>query len=143
MATATQDDVTGGVREVSWRVSMLHKPTHREACISWWSDPAEDEDFDALDPEFADDEPTTILFPQTLHRFALLLEIGLAGASMMVDELPEDDAVVWFRLDGDRPGQWAEADIVEATTTARGPHILRIAFRDACPFPILREAIWG
>ena len=77
------------------------------------------------------------------HHFALLVDISRVGASLVTDRSPEEGTHVWLRLEADWLGEWTEARVVGVTTTARGPDLVRLAFRAPCSPETLRAAIWG
>ncbi len=119
------------------RRATRYEPTRREACLSWWDLPADlPADLDgADDADGPDAEPH--------HHFALLLDISQTGASVALDEIPDADSEVWLRLEGESVTEWSSANVVGVTSTARGPHLVRLAFQSPCPFETLRAAVCG
>ena len=81
--------------------------------------------------------------PESHQTFALLLDISQTGAAVALDMIPDVDQGVWLRLEGESLTDWTEADVVGITTTIRGPHLVRLAFRGPCPFETLRAAVCG
>jgi hypothetical protein len=119
----------------SQRYATRYEPTQRDACLAWWNVPANGDRILVDEQEPFETEPQ--------HYFALLLDISHTGASVALDCVPDDEAGVWLRLEGDRLSEWTEADIVGVTTSARGPHLIRLAFRTPCPFETLIAAVCG
>jgi hypothetical protein len=129
--TALAESPTDSLR----RYSTRYEPTRRDACLSWWEAGAEPE-ATAIDSESPDE-------PEAEQQFALLLDISQTGASIALDRVPRPENGVRLRLEGESLGEWTEAEVVGVTTTARGPHLVRLAFRAPCPFETLRAAIFG
>lgn len=119
------------------RYSTRYEPTHREACLCW-SDSSEETC--ATEPGSASQREPEV---DGETQFALLLDISLTGASIALDRVPRMEGGVWFRLDGECLTEWAEAEVVGITTSKRGPHLVRLAFRAPCPFETLRSAVCG
>src|SRR4051794_8351809 len=106
----------------SLRFAPRHEPIQRDASLAWWDSSVEGE---------------------AHHHFALLLDISQGGASLATDRVPDAEASVWLRLDGDPSTSWTEARVVQVTTTALGPHLVRLAFRGPFPYESLRIAVCG
>jgi hypothetical protein len=119
----------------SRRYATRYEPARRDACLAWWETASKDAD--RLD-ECPDSPPL-----ESHHHFALLLDISHTGASVALDQVPREEAGVWLRLEGEETTGWTEADVVGVTTTARGPHLVRLAFRAPCDFETLRAAVCG
>ena len=117
------------------RYATRYEPTRRDACLSWWEASAEAEGDSDQGDETGEFEPR--------HHFALLLDISHTGASIALDQVPEVESDVWLRLEGESITDWSQADVVGVTTTTRGPHLVRLAFRAPCPFETLRAAVCG
>ncbi len=119
------------------RYATRYEPTRRDACLAWWKR-------SGLNDMPIDAEP---LANRTVHdarrHFALLLDISHTGASVALDEIPEEDAGVWLRLEGEEMTEWTEARVVGMTITNRGPHLVRLLFRSPCAFETLRAAVCG
>ena len=143
MMVSMRVDGTVRVRSSLPPDSAMHEPVVREACLAWGGDPGELEADGDFDPEATREFSDVIRFDRIRQGFALLLEIGLAGATVVVDEVPEADRNLSFHLDDRRAGGWIGAEVVGVTPTPRGPHLVRLAFRDGCPFETLRAAICG
>jgi hypothetical protein len=104
------------------RLGHRYERVRREASLAWWDPSAGGE---------------------AHHHFALLLDISHGGASLATDRVPDPDASVWLRLDGDPSTSWTEARVVQVTTTTIGPHLVRLAFRGTLPYESLRIAVCG
>ncbi len=117
------------------RIATRYEPTRRDACLSWWETYSESSAEPIIDENPDEAEPR--------HHFALLLDISHTGASVALDEVPEEDSDVWLRLEGESVTDWSQANVVGVTTTSRGPHLVRLAFRSPCPFETLRAAVCG
>jgi hypothetical protein len=143
MVTACVREELDETRRFMLRDSARHEPVQRGAYLAWWCETDEVETADAFDPEATAEFDPADLGPRSHQVFALLLDISASGARVVVDRVPEDRHPLWFRLDGDPSAEWAEAHIVGSTTTPRGPHIVRLAFRAKCPYQTLREAVCG
>jgi hypothetical protein len=117
------------------RYATRYEPSRRDACLAWWE----------LAPELehgpcrADGAEE----PASRQEFALLLDISHMGASVALDLAPVEGHGVWLRLEGDCLTEWSEAEVVGVTTTSRGPHLVRLAFRAPCPFETLKAAVCG
>jgi len=81
--------------------------------------------------------------PKTSRQFALLLDISQTGALIALDRVPSAREGVWLGLEGEANTDWTPAEVVGVTTTPRGPHLVRLAFRSPCPFETLRAVICG
>jgi hypothetical protein len=101
-----------------------------------WGDSSFGHESEAVSPDGSTD-------PRARRLFALLLDISQTGASIALDCVPCSGDGVWLRLEGESVTEWALAEVVDVTTTTRGPHLVRLAFRQACPFEILQAAICG
>jgi hypothetical protein len=121
--------------EASQRYATRYEPSQRDACLAWWNHPG------AGDRILIDEQEPAVVEAQ--HQFALLLDISHTGASVALDRVPDDESGVWLRLEGDRLSEWSEAEVVGITTSARGPHLVRLAFRTPCPFETLIAAVCG
>lgn len=75
-------------------------------------------------------------------RHALILDVSLRGASITADEVPETERV-WICLDGPTPTDWIEARVVGVVRTRMGPHKLRLAFENQCPYAFFKAAVYG
>jgi hypothetical protein len=104
------------------RVATRFEPVQRDACLAWWE---------------------TLADGEAHHQFALLLDISRGGASLATDRIPDREASIWLRLDGDPSTSWTEATVVGVTETATGPHLVRLAFRSPFSYEILRTAVCG
>jgi hypothetical protein len=104
------------------RLATRFEPIQRDASLAWWD---------------------SSIAGEAHHHFALLLDISHSGASLATDEIPDHDANVWLRLDGDGATGWTEARVVAVTTTAIGPHLIRLAFRGPFSFESLRTVVCG
>jgi hypothetical protein len=104
------------------RQANRYEPIHRDARLAWW-DPSVD--------------------GEAHHHFALLLDISHGGASLATDRVPDTEANVWLRLDGDPSPRWTEARVVGVTRTTIGPHLVRLAFRGPFSYEVLRNAVCG
>ncbi len=133
MLTITDQQLAQSSPHTVRRYSTRYEPTHRDARL-FWHESSEGEiecppgPGDSIEPE---------------SQFALLLDISLTGASIVLDRVPGLDWGVWFRLEGECETDWAEAEIVGVTTSTQGPHLVRLAFRAPCPFETLRSAVCG
>jgi hypothetical protein len=78
---------------------------------------------------------------QSRRLFALLLDISQTGASIALDRLPPPSDEVWLRFEGEGGNDWNEARVVGVETTTSGPHLVRLAFRDPCPFETMLGVI--
>jgi hypothetical protein len=112
-----------------------YEPSRNEARLSW-----RDSGF-VNESARADPEPSTELAAPQL--FALLLDISQTGAAIALDRVFRSGEGVWLRLEGQDSTNWTAAEVVGVTTTTRGPHLVRLAFRSPCPFETLRAAILG
>ena len=104
------------------RLAHRYEPIQRDASLAWWDSSVEG---------------------QAHLHFALLLDISHGGASLATDRVPDAGASVWLRLDGEPSTGWAEARVVAVTTTAIGPHLVRLAFRGPFSHEALRTAVCG
>jgi hypothetical protein len=121
--------------QVSYRqYATRYEPARRDACLAWRK---------KLRNEIRSEDQAAPTVQAAFPHFALLLDISQTGASVALDEIPEEDAGVWLRLEGDDMTEWTEARIVGMTITNRGPHLVRLAFRDPCAFETLRAAVCG
>ena len=140
MPTITRDHPDEGRRGPSRRYATRYEPTRRDACLAW-REAAGARGPDERGPDPGDPEVLEADGPR--HHFALLLDISHTGAALALDLVPQPEACVWLRMEGDCLTAWTEAEVVGVTTTRRGPHLVRLAFRAPCPFETLKAAICG
>ena len=74
---------------------------------------------------------------------AWLLEIGQGGAALTADEAPPPGRQVCVRLAEDAGSDWLPAKVVAVSRRWRGPHLVRLAFRDDCPWDVFKAALFG
>ncbi len=106
-----------------------YEPCRNDACLAW------EEQAPEPGPESGDQECRRL--------FALLLDISQTGAVVALDKVPHPKDGVRLGLEGDQLDHWTEAEVVGVTTSPRGPHLVRLAFRNPCPFETLMAAICG
>jgi hypothetical protein len=116
------------------QTATRYEPARRDVCLAWWEKLAGNRaPVDGIDPAMGDSP----------RHFALLLDISHTGASVALDEIPDDDADIWLRLEGEDSAEWLEAMVVGMTITRRGPHLVRLEFRVPCAFETLRAVVCG
>ncbi len=71
------------------------------------------------------------------------MDVSLGGSSIASSDLPPEDRPVWIRLDGPAPTDWVEASVLGVSTLGRGPHHVRVAFREHCPYDFFKAAVSG
>jgi PilZ domain len=135
MEPMTQEDTSTPSRPVFQPRATRYETCRHDACLSW-EDSSIGHESEAVFPDSSTD-------PMTRRLFALLLDISQTGASIALDRVPSSGDGVWLRLEGEIVTEWAPAQVVDVTTTTRGPHLVRLAFRQLCPFEILQAAICG
>jgi hypothetical protein len=116
------------------RYATRYEPARRDACLAWW---------EGSTPSGVVDDPIEPTVHEARRHYALLLDISHTGASVALDEIPDDSTGLWLRLEGEEITEWTEARVVGMTTTNRGPHLVRLAFRAPCAFETLRSAVCG
>ena len=72
-----------------------------------------------------------------------LRDISLSGASAVTKTPPPDSAPVWLRLNDPAQPDWVEAKVIAVTTRFRGPTLVRMKFREPCPYDFFKAAIRG
>jgi hypothetical protein len=126
--STSQESTQSSVAQYRPRATR-YEAGRNEACLAW------QEQGSQPTPESADLE--------TRRHFALLIDISQTGASIALDRIPHPADGVKLRLDGNQVEDWTEAEVVGVTTTPQGPHLVRLAFRNPCPFETLLAAICG
>lgn len=106
-----------------------YEPCQNDACLSWI--------------EAGDGDPDPSPGREVRRLFALLLDISETGAAIALDRVPRSNDVVRLRFQAEGGGDETEAVVVGVTTTNRGPHLVRLAFRTPCTFETLRGVICG
>jgi hypothetical protein len=135
MKTVVPEEVTEFFRDSFKPRATRFEPCRNDACLTWR------ESGSSLESETINaDNPVA---PDAEHLFALLIDISQTGASIALDRVPQAAEHVWLRLEGDGHPDWAEAQVVGVTTTSRGPHLVRLAFRNPCPDETLLATICG
>jgi hypothetical protein len=121
------------------RLATRYEPMQRDACLSW----GESVLGTLIDPETGTTERSGSSDPVVQSQFALLLDISHTGARIALDRVPRQGKGVRLGLEGIPLSDWTDAEVVDVTSTTRGPHVLRLAFRSPCPFETLEAAVCG
>ena len=72
-----------------------------------------------------------------------LRDISLSGASAETRTPPPDSAPIWLRLNNPAQPDWVEAKVIAITTRFWGPALVRMKFRESCPYEFFKAAIQG
>ena len=72
-----------------------------------------------------------------------LRDISLSGASAVTRTPPPDSAPIWLRLNDPAQPDWVEAKVIAITTRFWGPALVRMKFREPCPYEFFKAAIQG
>ena len=72
-----------------------------------------------------------------------LRDISLSGASAVTRTPPPDSAPIWLRLNDPAHPDWVEAKVIAVTTRFWGPALVRMKFRESCPYDFFKAAIRG
>ena len=135
METVTKQTSSEPPRHAFQPRATRFETCRHDASLSW-GDSSIGYETEAMFPDGSTD-------PMARRLFALLLDISQTGASIAFDHVPCSGDGVWLRLEGESVTEWAPAEVVNVTTTTRGPHLVRLAFRQPCPFEMLQAAICG
>jgi PilZ domain-containing protein len=69
--------------------------------------------------------------------------VSVSGALLLADGTPPADQPLWVRLDDPSSAEWVAAELIEARREARDRHVLRLAFRDGCPYAFFKASVNG
>jgi hypothetical protein len=73
----------------------------------------------------------------------MISDVSVGGALLLTDELPPAGAAMWIRLDALADCDWIEVMGLDARRGVLGPHRVRVAFGNGCPYAVFRTAVWG
>jgi hypothetical protein len=74
---------------------------------------------------------------------AVLLDISRGGVAVATDEALDPGKPVWIRLEAPGAPDCVAARVVGVSRSARGPHVVRLAFQAPCPGRFFRQAMQG
>lgn len=72
-----------------------------------------------------------------------LQDISQTGMSVTSQVVPEPDRPVWVRLDGAHATVWVEVVLQGIAPLGGGVHLIRLAFRESCPYNFFKAAVYG
>ena len=73
----------------------------------------------------------------------VLRDVSLSGASALTRTPPPDSDPIWLRLNDPAYADWVEATVVAITRRFWGPALVRMKFREPCPYEFYKAAIRG
>jgi hypothetical protein len=81
----------------------------------------------------------------TEYRYstARLVNLSVSGALLQPKELPPVGQPFWLRLDDPDTPEWIEAKIVEVKDPMLGEKVLRLVFKQDCPYAFFKAAVNG
>jgi hypothetical protein len=74
---------------------------------------------------------------------AEVVDISQTGIAVLSGEVPQSDQKIWLRLDQPSATDWVEVVLKEATRSSQGPHLIRLAFTQPCPYDFFKAALYG
>jgi hypothetical protein len=74
---------------------------------------------------------------------AFILDLSHTGALLVCDAAPVEGQSVWVRLDGPETSAWVEGSLRGVSIREPGKFLVRLAFRDACPYDFFKAAVYG
>jgi hypothetical protein len=74
---------------------------------------------------------------------ATLLDISQGGARAVAEASPPRRATVWICLDGPNRTEWVEAEVLEVRRMPDGSALVRMAFRELCPYTFFEATLNG
>ncbi len=72
-----------------------------------------------------------------------LVDISQTGLSLVSEAVPATGQRVWARLEGPSPTQWVEVSPRGDAPRGPGPHLIRFAFLETCPYDFFKVAVYG
>ncbi len=72
-----------------------------------------------------------------------LLDLSQSGMSVSGDTLPALDQRIWVRLEGAHATDWIEVVLRGTSPLGEGSHLIRLAFRDFCPYEFFKAVVYG
>jgi hypothetical protein len=89
--------------------------------------------------ESAEEEPAAVL--RTCG--ALMLDLSHTGALFLSEAPPPAHKPLWVRLEGPVASEWLETRLVAITSHQPGSYLVRVAFRDSCPYDFFKQVVYG
>ncbi len=74
---------------------------------------------------------------------AVLVDISLGGAKLIVENGPPRRVTVWICVAGSCKTEWVEGVSVDVTRNLSGSAEVRIAFREPCPYAFFKVVVYG
>lgn len=80
---------------------------------------------------------------KTCHSIGNVVDISQMGVAVLCDDVPRPAARIWLRLERPQPTDWVEVDLKGVTRSAQGSYLVRLAFRELCPYNLFKAAVYG
>ena len=74
---------------------------------------------------------------------AIMLDISEGGARLVAETAPPRRATVWVCIAGRHKTEWIEASVLGVSRDDDGSSVIRMAFREACPYAFFEVAVYG
>ena len=84
-------------------------------------------------------EPVILPFSLSVQ----LLDISQTGISLLSDAAPNGFPPMWVCLKGAQPTEWVETSIRALALKEPGTYVIRLEFRDLCPYELFKTAVYG
>jgi hypothetical protein len=76
-------------------------------------------------------------------RQVRLMSISLSGLSVLSDSTPAVGNSAWFRLENTESQEWSEVFIRVIEPTPHGSLVVRLEFRESCPYDLFKTVVLG
>lgn len=81
--------------------------------------------------------------PIMQHCRARILDLSQTGISLISEAIPPENQPAWVRLDGPQASDWVEGTVRGISQRDPGRFLVRLAFRDGCPYDFFKAAVYG
>jgi hypothetical protein len=73
---------------------------------------------------------------------AQILDLSQSGMSLLSEARPIEGQPVWVRLQEPNTTEWVEAQLRGVTVKEHGKFLVRLMFREACPYDFFKTAVY-
>lgn len=74
---------------------------------------------------------------------ARIIDVSQTGVSLVCEAVPNEGQPAWIRLEGVDGAAWIEGNVCGISQRDPGRFLVRLAFRDGCPYDFFKATVWG